>query len=193
MKPWMIWPIVLLVVAWLALLKIGVHLLYENGTFSLKLLIGPVKLSIGQKQSKEKEKRKKISSGKGGKKKRCWLALVLNNWEEIVTLLGKVLSVPVLEVLRLQISVGAADSQACAMTYGSICAAVGALLGPLESAFAIRRRDIHVDCNFEMEKIEAEGEAAVTLRVYESFVLVAAILRVAFKLYRETKTDMKVV
>lgn len=195
MKPWLAWLIVLAVLLTLAYLKIGVHLFYKEQVFGLKLQAGPFQLNFGGNE-KEEKKKSSGSANRGQKKKKpklSWFDAVKNNWEELVELLSKVLTAPALDVLRLQIAVGSSDPADCAMKYGKVCAAVGAVLAPLENTFSVKKRDVQVACCFDRDKITAEGEAALTLRIYESIFLAVAILRFGLKFYRDAKTNMKVV
>ena len=194
MKPWMIWLLAAIVVTVLARMKVGVHACYAEQCFSLKILLGRICINFGEKQKPEKEKKQKPTGSSSGKKRKLgWFEAVQNNWLEIISLLGRILSTPTLDVLRLQVNVGGKDPQACALTYGKICAVVGAFLAPLENTFRVIKRDISVNCCFEQEKIDVEGEVEVTLRIYEILTLAVAALRVGLKFYRDAKNNMKVV
>jgi len=194
MRPWIFWLLILAVIAGIACLKVGIHLYYKEQSFSMKLRIGPFQLKFGEKEKKHgKQKSGTAGGGKKKEQKLSWVDAVMNNWEELFALLGRILTAPTLDVLRLQIAVGGKDPADCALKYGKICAGVGALLAPLENTFSVAKRDVHVDCCFDRDKTDADGEAALSLRVYESIFLAVTIIRFGLKFYRDAKTNMKVV
>jgi len=107
-------------------------------------------------------------------------------------LVGRVLTAPTIDILKLYISVGGEPDE-CAVRYGQICAGVGALLAPLENTFAVLKRDVGVRCTFGSEKLKIDLETRVTLKIYEVIALLVAGLRLLLCLYREVNMNKKVV
>ena len=103
------------------------------------------------------------------------------------------LTSPTLDVLKLQILVGGKDAEACAMTYGRICAVVGCVLPVVENTFGIRKRQIDVRCCFDRENLDISAEAAITIRIYEIFALAFAMLGLGLKLLLAAKNNKKAV
>lgn len=195
MRAWMIWLIIACVLAVLALLKVGIHVMYQNQKFQVKLLIGKIRVLIPKAKEEAGEKaapEKKLS--KAAKKKGIdpRLRAAINHWQEIFELLGRVLTAPTLDKLKLVVYVGGEDPEACAMLYGRICAAVGGLLAPIENTFEIKKRDIHVYSCFDRDNLMIEAETSITVRIYEVVALAAAALRLGWTIYREAKDNKKV-
>ena len=138
--------ITLLILFLLGMIKVGVHVFYEDKNLKLDLLISRFRMTVIGKEKKEKnlskvKKRKteKVTSHQNGKahsyekkqssggfqKLKPWIDAVLDYWQDLFSLIGRVLTSPTLDILRLEIQVGAGDAEACALTYGKICAMVG--------------------------------------------------------------------
>lgn len=220
MNGWMIWLLVLLALIALAMVKIGVHVLYEAKKMRLELLISGFKLVVvgdekkkkAKKAKKEKKEPKtknqqtekktvmktqsdpvpKAPQKKKGKLK-PWIDAALEYWREILGLIGRVLTTPTLDILRLELWVGGGDAEACAMQYGKICAIVGAVLPVVENTFGIRKRKIDVYCCFDRDDLEISAEASIIVRVYEIFALVFALLGLGLKLLLKAKNNKKAV
>lgn len=195
MRVWLPWLIFVGVVVVIAFLKVGVCIYYSSD-LEIRLLIGKLRLSFSEKEKKQAKEKTSASPNSGKKAKRNikhWLHVALENRTEIINLFLRVLSTPVLDVLRIDISVGGKEPDQCALNYGRICALVGVFLAPVESAFVIKKRSVNIQCTFEEAEIEFKAEAAMTLRVYEIVALVLAMLKLGFGLYHQVKSNMKVV
>ena len=158
--------ITLLILLILGMIKVGVLAQYQKKIFRLDVLIGRLKLTVVGKEKKtskppkpKKEKKNKEKPAKnvkvqknaaGGEetaskkteekgKWKPWLQAVLAYWQDILSLIGRVLTSPTLDDIQLEILVGG-DAEKCAMTYGKICAIVGGVLPVVENTFGIRKR-----------------------------------------------------
>ena len=207
----MIWTLVLAILAFLAMVKIGVRVTYAEKKFRLELLISKLKMVLigddkPKKHKKEKNKtqikptkqvEEKPKPSKAKKKgsilQNPWVQAVLGYWRELLALVGRVLTSPTLDVLRLQIWVGASDAEKCAMTYGRICAVIGGVLPVVENTFGIRKRQINVWCCFDRDDLDISAEAAITIRVYEIFALVFALLGFGIKIFLQARNNKKAV
>ena len=123
----------------------------------------------------------------GFQKFKPWLSALLDYWQDILGLIGRVLTSPTLDILRLEIKVGAGDAEACAMKYGKICAIVGAVLPVVENTFTIKKRKIDVLCLFDQDSMDISAEAAITIRIYEIFALVFALLGLGIKIFFQAR------
>lgn len=218
MRPWLTWLLVLLVLFVLSMIKIGVHVLYEGKKLQLELLVSKYKMILVGDEKKtnkppkmkktieETEKKKQAQASKSSnnskkqdtkpKEKGKWKPLiqtVLSYWREILSLVGRVLTTPTLDVLRLELQVGGKDSEDCAMTYGRICAIIGAVLPVVENTFGIRKRKIDVLCCFDRDSLEIAAEASITVHIYEVFALVFALLGLGLKILLESRKNKKAV
>lgn len=198
MKAWIIGLIVLFVLILLAIVKVGIFASYYRERFEVRLVIGPLKLKVGKKKEQKDEANENKALDKRTKREfkknsKPWMRSVADNWQELLQLIGRVLTAPTLDTLLLKIEVGGKEPDQCAMQYGGICSIVSGVLAALENTFDIKKRSVEIQCRFDKDCTEIEAEAAISLKVYEIIILAAALLKMAIKLYRQTKTNMKVV
>lgn len=194
----------------LGLIKVGVHIWYVEKNVRLELLIFRFKMVLmgedkPEKKQKKKPKEKKKEAPKPEKQKKTaakpkkkgsmkpLISAVLQYWREILGIIGRVLTMPTLDILRAEICVGNADAEKCALTYGKCCAIVGAVLPVVENTFRVKKRDIQVRPCFDRESLEIQAEAAVTVRIYEVFALVFALLGLGIKILLQARTNKKAV
>lgn len=206
--------IVLLILLLLGMIKVGVHAFYEEKKLKLDLILSRFRLTVIGKEKKDrkppKAKKKKTEKTPAQKKKteaspekkktaggfqklKPWLEAVMDYWQDLFSLIGRVLSSPTLDILRLEITVGAGDAESCAMTYGKICAMVGALLPVVENTFTVKKRSVEILCFFDRDSIEITAESAITLRIYEIFALVFALLGLGLKILFQARKYKKAV
>lgn len=207
MRPWMIWILIFLV---LALCRVGIHVIYRDNKLLLWVVVSKMRIILIGKEKKKRKNRAKsvkktsvpqttVSTNSHLKKKKnqgaakLWFQVVLDEWNGIVSVIGRVLTKPTLDVFRLCIAVGAGDAESCAMTYGRICAIVGGCLPAFEKTFRIKKREINVYCCFERDKLEFDAETVITLRIYEVFALVFALLGLGIRLFLKVRNMKKAV
>lgn len=207
-----VWFIVLAALVLLAMVKVGVRVTYDEKKLRVELLIfrfkmvllGDDKTEKPEKPKKEKTKKDKRPSVRSESKQQKpkekkkilqnpWVQAVLEYWRELLALVGRVLTTPTLDVLRLQLWVGGGDSEKCAMTYGRVCAILGGVLPVVENTFGIRKRQIAVWCCYDRDAIDVSAEAAITVKIYEVFALVFALLGLGIKLLIQARNYKKAV
>lgn len=206
MKTVIVWAVILLILVIIGLVKIGVHLLYEDKAFRAYLTVSRFQICLTEdkktpkKKNKKNEHKAKESKPKAPKAKNKtkllenpWLKSVLDYWQEIFGVIGRVLRSPTLDVLRIQLWVGGGDSEQCAMKYGKICAAMGALLPVVDNTFGIKKRQINVWCCFDRTSVDLSAETAITVRIYEILALVAALLNLGLKILLQARKYKKAV
>ena len=210
MRGLLVWVIVLGILAVLAMVKVGVHVTYDEKKLRVELLVSRFKILLAGDDKPEKPTKKKPAKEKKEAKPKAqekpkpkrkkgkllenpWVQAVLDYWQELLTLVGRVLKSPTLDVLRLQLWVGGGDSDKCAMTYGRVCAILGGVLPVVENTFGIRRREINVWCCYDRDSIDVSAETAITVRIYEIFALVFALLGLGIKILLQARTYKKAV
>ena len=208
MKAWVVWTIILATLACLAFVKVGIHVAYEDKLLQLELIIAKIRLVLMGKDKSEKPKNPKTkkkepakqsspkteSTKKKGKIwENPWVRAVLDHWQALLGLIGRVLTTPTLDILRLQIWVGGGDSEKCAMNYGRICAVLGGVLPVVENTFGIRKRQIEVLCCYDRDSLEVSAEASITVRIFEIFALAGALLGLGIKLFLQARNYKKAV
>ena len=180
------WGIFFACLVVLALLPLGIRGTYDQTGFTVRVIAGPVKITLFPRKNRKRkpktadssekttEETTKASSEKkrpktekdepgmqsGGSLERFvpWIRLGLD-------FLGALRRKIRLDNLYLHVVLAGDDPCDLAVNYGRAWAAVGDLLPKLERIFVIRKRDIQVGCDFAAEKITvaARGDMTMTL------------------------------
>lgn len=168
------WLIALGVLTGLAILPLGVSMLYDQQGALVRLLIGPVRVKLYPRRNREKQPdrpqkepqktaasaKTKAETKKGGSLK-DFRPLV----EVLLEFLCKFKSK--LRVKRLEMKLILAGDDPCdlAVNYGKAWAALGNLMPQLERIFVIRKRQLEVECDFTSDKtlIYARLDATITV------------------------------
>lgn len=177
------WLIALGILLLLAVLPLGVFVRYDSGGAVVRVILGPVRITLlppKKKKSKKKEKPQKQEQKKESppKEKKSpppektekpakggsltdFLPLVKIGLEMLDCFRRK------LRVDRLEIKLilGGDDPCDLAVNYGRAWAAVGNLLPSLERVLVIRQREIEVECDFTSDQtlVNARLELTITL------------------------------
>ncbi len=164
------WLIALAVVAAVAVLPIGVSACYDAKGLLVKLIAGPLRLTLVPGKKKEKKgkkedpkqqsaKAKPDPSGESGGSVTDFLPIGKVAWEFLTDFRRK------LRVNRLELEVILAGSDPCdlAVNYGKACGALGALEPQLSRFFVIRKKDLHVACDFVEEKTKIRARLDLTI------------------------------
>lgn len=170
------WLIALAVIVLLALLPLGVSAKYDSDGPRVRIIAGPVRLTVFPRKKKtkkekppkaEKPEKAAKSAGKTEPKKTGgsitdFLPLVRVGLDFLEDFLCRKL-----RVNRLEMKVILAGDDPCdlAVNYGRAWAALGNLIPRLERFFVIKHRDMQVECDFTADKtlISARLDLTVTL------------------------------
>ena len=180
------WGIFFACLVVLALLPLGIRGSYDQTGFTVRVIAGPLKITLFPRKNRKRkpktadssekttEETTKASSEKkrpktekdepgmqsGGSLERFvpWIRLGL----DFLRALRRKIR---LDNLYLHVVLAGDDPCDLAVNYGRAWAAVGDLLPKLERIFVIRKRDIQVGCDFAAEKITvaARGDMTMTL------------------------------
>ena len=188
------------IVLLLALLPIGVRIRYNSEGFVLKVIAGPVKITLLPRPKKEKKKKepkkkekqaeeeknlpkppqppkaqkeKKSKEEKGGS-----LLDFLPLVRVALDFLGDFKRKLRLNNLYLRLIMAANDPCDLAVNYGRAWAAVGNLMPQLEKWFVIKKRDIEVECDFEASETLVIAHLDLTITLGR---LLAAVLKFAVR------------
>lgn len=194
------WLIVLGVLVLLAILPLGVSAWYnENGPL-VRLIIGPVKLTLfpGKKKAKKENPKKeaKTDARKQAKaEKKAWKAQQKKpsktggSWKDFLPLVKTGLAFlgdfrRKLRVKRLEANLimAGGDPADLAVNYGKTWAAVGGLMPQLERIFVIKKRNIAVQCDFTAEKTLIYARLDVTITLGR---LLALVVRYGIRALRQ--------
>lgn len=197
MRPWLIWSIVIGIIVIIAVTKFGIHIVCRNDDIRLRILVGPIRLKLKQKQEKKRKesaKSKRKPKAYRSKKRldwKPWAKAILSHWDDMLALFLRVLRSPTFDLLKLYITVGGDEPDVNAINYGRTCAFIGGLLGPLESVFYVKKRQIDISCSWDGASTVYEAEAVLTLRVYEALALILVGFKLIVTLYFEVNNRKK--
>lgn len=180
------WGVFFVCLVVLALLPLGIRGSYDQTGFTVRVIAGPVKITLFPRKNRKRKPKTTDSSEKtteettkapsekkrpetekdepgmqsGGSLERFvpWIRLALD-------FLGALRRKIRLDNLYLHVVLAGDDPCDLAVNYGRAWAAVGDLLPKLERIFVIRKRDIQVGCDFAAEEITvaARGDMTMTL------------------------------
>ena len=187
------WLITLAVLILLAVLPLGVSVLYDSEGPLVRVIAGPLKIKVfplPKKQKKEKKKKAKKTDPKIEAKKAEEAALPKppqppappkeskpkekkgGSWKDFIpfvklglNFLGDFRRKLRLDELYLRLILASDDPCDLAVNYGKTWTAVGNLLPALERWFVIKQKDVEVECDFTASetKVIARMEITITL------------------------------
>ena len=170
----------------LAILPLGIRIRYNASGLVLKVIAGPVKISVLPfKKIQKKQKQKQKSSQKGQAEKTAVSAQKqpsppekppaqhretggsLTRFLPLVKIgfqfLGDFRRKLRLDNLYLRLILAGDDPCDLAVNYGRIWAAVGNLMPQLERLFVIKKRDIQVECDFTVQEMSVVAHIDITI------------------------------
>ena len=171
------WLIALGIVFLLAVLPLGVRVRYNGEGLLVKIIAGPVKITLLPRPKKEKKEKKKKEpktkaaqpeeenlpkppqppkvkkEKKSGAEKGGSLTDFLPLVKTALDFLGDFRRKLRLNNLYLRLILAGDDPCDLAVNYGRAWAALGNLMPRLEQWFVIKKRDIEVECDFETTEI----------------------------------------
>ena len=196
------WWITLGILFLLAILPLGVSIHYNADGAIVKIILGPIKLTVvpakkkPPKEKKEKTKKEKKPKKQTEKPKQVGAdapppepkpekkeegGSILDFPPLVKTLfdfLGDFRRKLRLDNLQLKLIMAGGDPYNLAMNYGKAWAAVGNLLPKLEEWFVIRKRDIEVECDFVASKTTVIAHLDLTITLGR---LLAAVFKFLVK------------
>lgn len=198
------WLITLGILTLLAVLPLGVSARYDAGGALVRLIIGPVRITLFPRPKKDKktkaEKKKKEPAAqksaepapqaeakpeekpaaKPEEKKQSGGSLTdfLPLVRVVLDFLGDFRRKLRVDVLELKLILAADDPCDLAMNYGRAWTAVGNLLPRLERWLVIKKRDINVECDFTASETKVIARLDLTITLGR---LLAAVFTLAFR------------
>ena len=178
----------------LAILPLGIHIRYNEAGFFLKVIVGPIKITVFPRRKKPEnrkprekkpDKEHKLEQPKtsvpeeqqqpdaqpeqqekGGSLTR-FLPLIQLGLEFLGDLRRKLR----LDNLYLRLILACDDPCDLAVNYGRTWAAVGNLIPQLERLFVIKKRDIQVECDFTASETRVAAHLDITITLGRLLVL----------------------
>lgn len=169
------WLIALGVVLLIALLPVGVSLIYQEDGLVVCLLFGAIKWKLypkpkkepkkapektGEKPADKKPEKSKKTPKKGGK-----LTDFMPLLEIAIDFLGSLRRKLRVKHLQLLLTMAGDDPCDLAVNYGKAWAAAGNLLPQLERIFVIKKRDVQVQCDFLADATRIKARLDVTITI----------------------------
>lgn len=167
----MAWLIAIGILVLIAILPVGVRLVYQKEGAVCSLLFGWIKIRLFPKENKVKEhkktkKSKKKSSAPKEKKQES------GSWKDFIPLvkigiefLGKLRRKIRVKYLELNLVMAGDDPCDLALNYGRAWAGVGNVMPLLEQVFVIKKRNIQVQCDFTADETKVTARLDVTITV----------------------------
>lgn len=203
------WVIFFAVVLLLAILPLGVFVSYDEDGVVVKIVAGPVKITLFPRPKKEKKsekKSKKKTSASPAEQlpkppqppKQIPEKKKGGSWTDFLPLVQVALDFlgsfrRKLRINRLDLKLTMAGDDPCdlAVNYGRAWAAVGNLMPQLERLFVIKKRNIEVACDFTASQtlVKFRSEATITLGRLVSLAVVYGIR--VFREFWKIKTKRK--
>lgn len=188
----------------LAVIPLGVRIRYNDAGFLLRVIAGPVKITVfprKKKPKKQKTKQKKQKAGKRPestdsgdtppqapkpvpepKEKGGSLTRFLPLVKLGLKFLGDFRRKLRVDNLFLRLILAGDDPCDLAVNYGRTWAAVGNLMPQLERLFVIKKRDIQVECDFTAEEISVIAHVDITITLGRLLTLAVVYgIRVLFE------------
>ena len=192
----MLWWITLGIVTLLAILPLGVRVLYDAEGAVVKIVLGPVKLTVFPRPKKEKKPKKEkpkkaekkassqdenlpkppqppaqpkpVKKEKGGS---------LTDFIPFVKLaldfLGDFRRKLRMQELYLRLILASEDPADLAINYGKTWTAVGNFLPALDRWFVIKQKDVEVECDFTASETKVIARAEITITLGRLLALAA--------------------
>ena len=176
------WYITLAILVLLVILPLGASVLYDEDGVRVRIVAGPLKIQVfplkkkpkkdkkKDKPKKEKQKKPTPEPGEPGVKKQP--EKKGGSWKDFLPfvrvgldLLNDLRRKLRVNHLKLHLTMAADDPCDLAVNYGRMNASLAGLLTQLERFLVIKKRDVHVDCDFAASEtvILARLDLTITL------------------------------
>ena len=177
----------------LAILPLGIRIRYNEAGFLLRVIAGPVKITVFPRKKKQKKQKKKENKPKENQKSESTIPEgkplkppesqseqkeiggSLTRFLPFIRLglkfLGDFRRKLRLDNLYLRLILACDDPCDLAVNYGRTWAAVGNLMSQLEGLFVIKKRDIQVECDFAADKTSVIAHMDITVTLGRLLVL----------------------
>ena len=162
------WLIALAVIVLLAILPLGASVLYDEDGPRVRILAGPLKIQVFPLKKKKKDKPRKAKSQKQKKPKKAAAETAPaekpnpapkpksgGSWTDFLPLVRIALDLLNdlrrklrVDHLKLHLTMAADDPCDLAVNYGRMNASLAGLIAQLERFLVIKKRDVHIDCDF---------------------------------------------
>lgn len=194
MKVLLVLALIAAVLVLISLIRIGIQVIYVPSGLTLRLQLGPVRMTLlphkEKKQSKKKKKEPQNAAAEEGK--RDMLGQIRRGLPLIAEAAGRLKRKVRLDRIYLDVTAAASDPASAALAFGGVNAAVGMIWPLVEQNFNVRDRRIRTRVDFEAARPAVSLDAAATLTIGQAAVLaiwLAPRLPQALGMERKKQTD----
>ena len=177
------WLIALAVLVLLAILPLGASVLYDEDGPRVRIVAGPLKIQVFPLKKKpkknkpkaekpKKDKKPKKAAPEGEKPEPFPKPKTGGSWTDFLPLVRAALDLLNdlrrklrVDHLKLHLTLAGDDPCDLAVNYGRMNASLAALIAQLERFLVIKKRDVHIDCDFAASEtvILARLDLTITL------------------------------
>lgn len=173
------WLITAAVILLLAIMPVGIRVLYDEAGFVASLIVGAFRIKLFPRPKKEKkdhdkktakketEKSKEKQGNPSGGSFTDFMPLVKIALDFLNAFRQKIR----IDQLRLKLTMGGGDPADLAINYSRGWTALGALLPLLEQVFVIKKRNLEVQCDFIAEQTTVIAGADIKITVFRLLAL----------------------
>lgn len=175
------WLIALGILVCIAILPVGISLMYHEDGLILSALLGLVRIKLFPRSSPKTEKEKPIKPAKSNSRK-TKPTKVVKEKKPKENKGGKITDfLPLLDIglnflgsfrrklrvkrLELNLIMAGGDPSNLAVNYGKAWAAVGNLMPLLEQVFVIKKRNVQVQCDFVSDATRIHARLDITITI----------------------------
>lgn len=157
----------------LSLIRVGVWVTYGPEGPTLRIKVGPVKLSLFPPKEKKRKKKRKAKPEKPEQlqKKGELLPLVRRALPTVAEAAGRLKRKVRLDRVYLDVTVGADNPAGAALAFGGVNAALGMIWPLVEQNFNVKDRRIRTQVDFSAPHTTVWADVAATLTVGQGVAL----------------------
>lgn len=156
----------------LSLVRVGVWVTYGPGNLTLRVKLGPVKLTLlPQKKKKSRRRKKKEEKAAGRKETGDVLPLIRRALPTVAEAAGRLKRKIRLDRVYLDVAVGAGNPASAALAFGGVNAALGMIWPLVEQNFNVKDRRIRTNVDFSASHTMIWADMAATLTVGQGVAL----------------------
>ena len=148
----------------LSLIRVGVWVTYGPEGPTLRIKVGPVKLSLFPPKEKKRKKKRKQKKGE-------LLPLVRRALPTVAEAAGRLKRKVRLDRVYLDVAVGAGNPAGAALAFGGVNAALGMIWPLVEQNFNVKDRRIRTQVDFSAPHTTVWADVAATLTVGQGVAL----------------------
>ena len=172
------WLIALAVLVLLAILPLGASVLYDEDGPRVRIVAGPLKIQVFPLKKNQKKDKSKKAKPKGQTKPKAAAEAAApkpksgGSWTDFLPLVRIALDLLNdlrrklrVDHLKLHLTMAADDPCDLAVNYGRMNASLAGLIAQLERFLVIKKRDVHIGCDFTASQtlILARLDLTITL------------------------------